>query len=187
MSLLIDTPWKIKYTPADGDLVRLFYVPALRAADRYDRSTGYFSASALTLAARGIEGLVRNDGHMRLIVGCTLKQPEVDAIERGEALRQTVEAHIGNMPLQADRPEAKDALELLAWMVAKGLLEVKVAIPCGANRKPIASNGIFHEKAGIVEDKTGRRLAWNGSLNETVYGWQENWESINVFRSWEGR
>lgn len=185
MSLLIDTPWKIKYTPADGDLVRLFYVPVLRAADRYDRSTGYFSASALTLAARGIEGLVRNDGHMRLIVGCTLKQPEVDAIERGEALRQTVEAHIGNMPLQADRPEAKDALELLAWMVAKGLLEVKVAIPCGANRKPIASNGIFHEKAGIVEDKTGRRLAWNGSLNETVYGWQENWESINVFRSWE--
>jgi hypothetical protein len=44
---------------------------------RYDRTTGYFSADTLTLALRGIEGLVRNGGHMRLIVGCTLDAPEV--------------------------------------------------------------------------------------------------------------
>jgi SNF2 family DNA or RNA helicase len=186
MSLLPDFDWKLKYTPEDGDLVKLFYVPALRSASRYDRSTGYFSASALTLAARGIEGLVRNEGHMRLVVGCTLNQPEIEAIERGESLRNTVEAHLGHMPLQPDTPEAKDALELLAWMIARGTLEVKVAVPCGPGRKPIQSNGIFHEKAGIVEDRAGHRLAWNGSLNETVYGWQVNWESINVFRSWDG-
>lgn len=186
MSLLPDFEWKLKYTPEDGDLVKLFYVPALRSASRYDRSTGYFSASALTLAARGIEGLVRNEGHMRLIVGCTLNQPEIDAIERGESLRNTVEGHLGHMPLQPETPEAKDALELLAWMIARGTLEVKVAVPCGSGRKPIQSNGIFHEKAGIVEDRAGHRLAWNGSLNETVYGWQVNWESINVFRSWDG-
>ena len=28
-----------------------------------------------------------------------------------------------------------DALELLAWMVAKGILEVKVAVPCDLNRR----------------------------------------------------
>jgi SNF2 family DNA or RNA helicase len=186
MSLLPDFDWKLKYTPDDGNLVKLFYVPALSSAQRYDRSTGYFSASALTLAARGIEGLVRNDGHMRLVVGCTLDQPEVEAIERGESLRKTIEAHIGHMPLQPETPEAKDALELLAWMVAKGMLEVKVAIPCGPGRKPVQTHAIFHEKAGIVEDKAGYRLAWNGSLNETVNGWLANWESINVFRSWQG-
>jgi SNF2 family DNA or RNA helicase len=185
MSLLPDIKWKLKYTPEDGNLVQLFYVPALRCATRYDRSTGFFSATALTLAARGIEGLVRNDGHMRLIVGCTLHEEEVEAIRKGEELRATVEAHIGNMPLQADSPDEHDALELLAWMVAKGILDVRVAVPCDLKRLPIASNGIFHEKAGIIEDKAGHRLAWNGSLNETVYGWQENWESINVFKSWE--
>jgi SNF2 family DNA or RNA helicase len=185
MSLLPDFKWKLKYTPEDGNLVQLFYVPALKCANRYDRSTGFFSATALTLAARGIEGLVRNDGHMRLIVGCTLHEEEVEAIRKGEELRATVEAHLGNMPLQADNPDEKDALELLAWMVAKGILDVRVAVPCDHKRQPIASNGIFHEKAGIVEDKAGHRLAWNGSLNETVYGWQENWESINVFQSWE--
>jgi hypothetical protein len=58
VALLSGHAWKRKYTPDDGDLVRLFYVPALEDAVRYDRLTGYFSASALTLAARGIEGLV---------------------------------------------------------------------------------------------------------------------------------
>jgi len=60
MALLAQNPWKLKYTPEDGDLVSLFYLPALENAVRYDRLTGYFNASALALAARGIEGLVRN-------------------------------------------------------------------------------------------------------------------------------
>ena len=67
--MLIDRTWRLKYTPENGDLVRVFYVPALEDAARYDRLTGYFDAGALALAARGIEGLVRNDGRMRLIVG----------------------------------------------------------------------------------------------------------------------
>ncbi|KAF0136324.1 MAG: hypothetical protein FD152_1043 [Xanthobacteraceae bacterium] len=53
MSLLVDHPWLVKYTPDDGDLVALLYVPALRCATRYDRLTGFFSASALALAASG--------------------------------------------------------------------------------------------------------------------------------------
>jgi len=58
MALLAGQPWKLKYTPEDGDLVRLFYIPALEDAVRYNRLTGYFNASALSFAARGIEGLV---------------------------------------------------------------------------------------------------------------------------------
>ena len=54
MSILQDRPWKLKYTPDHGDLVKLLYQPALECAARYDRLTGYFSASALALAARGI-------------------------------------------------------------------------------------------------------------------------------------
>jgi SNF2 family DNA or RNA helicase len=182
--ILPDRTWKLKYTPDDGDLVRLFYVPSLETAVRYDRSTGFFSASALTLAARGIEGLVRNNGRMRLVVGCTLAQAEIDAIEKGRKLRETVEQKLGSCPLDPSNKEASQALELLSWMIAKGILEVKVAVPCDLDRRPIPSDGIFHEKAGIVEDKAGYRLAWNGSLNETAAGWQHNWESINIFTSW---
>ena len=55
MNVLSDREWKTKYTPDDGDLVKLFYVPVLECAVRYDRTTGYFAASALALVvASGI-------------------------------------------------------------------------------------------------------------------------------------
>ena len=182
--MLADRAWKLKYTPDDGDLVALFYVPVLEDAERYDRLTGYFNAGALALAARGIEGLVRNAGRMRLVVGCTLEPSEIEAIERGEALRDLVEQRLASLPLAPPDPASSEALELLAWMIARGHLEVKVAVPCDPDGRPIPSDGIFHEKAGIVADRTGDRLAWNGSLNETVAGWRRNWESINVYTSW---
>ncbi|GAB6058230.1 hypothetical protein [Desulfonatronum parangueonense] len=54
--------WQLKYTPEDGDQLRRFYISALECAVRNDRSTGYFSAGALSAASRGVEGLVRNQG-----------------------------------------------------------------------------------------------------------------------------
>ena len=182
--MLADRSWKRKYTPDDGDLVTLFYVPALQAAVRYDRLTGYFNAGALALAARGIEGLVVNRGYMRLIAGCTLQPPEVEAITRGEELGDLVEQRLAAVPLKPPDAAAGEALELLAWMIARGYLDVKVAVPCDPSGRPIALDGIFHEKAGIIADRAGDRVAWNGSLNETVAGWKRNWESINVYTSW---
>ena len=186
MSLLSDFVWKPKYDSDDRNLLGEFYEPALACAIRYDRTTGYFSSGVLTLSSRGIEGLVRNGGRMRLVVGCTLGPDDVEAITRGESLRNTVEARLMRQPLvPADAPESA-ALALLSWMVAQGMLEVKVAIPCDTKRRPVAGNVVFHEKAGIVEDKTGDRLAFNGSINETPQGWAGNWESFHVFASWSG-
>ncbi len=182
--MLRDRAWRLKYTPEDGGLVRLFYVPALEDAERYDRLTGYFNAGALALAARGIEGLVRNDGRMRLVVGCTLGSDEIGAIRQGDDLRALVERHLACLPLAPPDPAAAGALELLAWMVAGGFLTVRVAVPCNAAREPVADSGIFHEKTGIIEDLAGDRLAWTGSINETGAGWQANWESISVYTSW---
>lgn len=77
-----------------------------------------------------------------------------------------------------------NALELLAWMIGRGHLEVKVAVPCDKKKRPVSDTAIFHEKSGIIEDRTGHKIAWTGSLNETAAGWKHNWESINVYRSW---
>ena len=177
--------WKRKYTREDGDLVERFYVPALESAKRYDRLTGYFKAGALRLAARGVVGLVRNEGRMRLVTGCTLDRTEIEAILEGERLRDQVERHYEMDPLEPPNAASADALELLAWMVARKYLDVRIAIPCDANRDPISNDSIFHEKAGIIEDLDQDRIAWNGSLNETGAGWKRNWESINVYKSWD--
>jgi hypothetical protein len=57
------------------------------------------------------------------------------------------------MPLQPDNPDEHDVLELLTWMVAKGILDVRLAVPSDLNRLSAASKVIFHEQAKIVENK----------------------------------
>ncbi|MGE0445573.1 MAG: SNF2-related protein, partial [Vicinamibacterales bacterium] len=161
-------------------------MPALMSATRYDRTTGYFTAGILARASHGVEGLIRNGGRMRLVVGCTLNEPEVQAVERGEHLKALVQDHLAAFPLQPENDDERKALELLSWMVARNHLEIRVAVPCNAQRRPVAATVIFHEKAGIVEDKAGHRLAFNGSINETAQGWTANWESFHVFRDWRG-
>jgi superfamily II DNA or RNA helicase len=184
--LLPDRAWKSRYDSTARNLVDDFYVPALRCAKSYDRVTGYFSASVLTLAARGIASLVHNAGHMRLVVGCSLDPPEIEALARGEELRDVVAAKLATLPLEPKDALESDVLELLAWLVARGVLEVRVAVPADAEGRPLTGTEIFHEKAGIVTDTAGNRLAFHGSLNETAQGWTGNIESLHVFCAWKG-
>lgn len=198
MPNLQDYTWQCKYTPANGNLLQTFYIPALSCAVRYDRTTGFFSARTLAAATTGVEGLVANKGHMRLICGCTLEQAEIHAILLGQSLKETVEARLLRTPFpdssQAqESPETSghdrelhDGLELLAWMIARGFLDIRIAVPCDpVSGRFLASQAIFHEKAGIIEDAQGDRLVFNGSLNETLAGWTQNWDTFHVFRSWK--
>ena len=186
MSLLTDETWNTKYDSDSHDLVKEFYVPALTCATSYNRATGYFGAQVLTLASRGLEGLIRNDGRMRLVVGCQLDKPEIEAIRKGRDLRDAVESRLLAMPLLPGNVGQSDALELLSWMISNGYLEVRFTVPCNEKGEPVAGEGIYHEKAGVIEDKAGNRLAFNGSINETYYGWAKNWESFHVFSDWGG-
>ena len=185
--ILKDCPWKLKYSREDGNLVSRFYIPALSCAIRYDRITGYFRAGSLAIASRGIEHLILNGGRMRLLVGCTLEEEEVHAIERGAELAEIIGKKADfTLPPAVDVTE-QEALELLAWMVSRRMLEVKIGVPCDERtRKPVIGSAIFHEKTGIIEDKTGERLAFTGSINETVQGWLHNGETFSVFTTFGG-
>jgi hypothetical protein len=66
---------------------------------------------------------------------------------------------------------------MLAWMIAQGHMDVKVAIPLG-------SSGIYHEKVGIITDEAGSRIAFSESVNETAGAWLNNRENFKVHRSW---
>ena len=75
--------------------------------------TGYFSADALALAARGIERLIANGGRMRLIVGCTLDEDEVQAIEQGYDLRAIVEKNL--VQVRSRRPTCRPRTAWPPW------------------------------------------------------------------------
>jgi hypothetical protein len=122
---LSDRQWQPRYDSDVDDLMADFYEPALTCAIRYDRSTGYFSPAIFTLAIRGIEGLIRNQGKMRLIVGCTLDEAEVDAIAAGEKLKQILSKKLAQ-PLEPQTPTEANALELLDLLLKCGLIPLNL-------------------------------------------------------------
>lgn len=182
--MLRDHDWRLRYTSTAENMIQSFYVPALKDAVQYDRTTGYFNAGALLLAARGIESLVSNKGSMRLIVGCTLERDEVEAVQKGLSLQQCVSANLLRQPVEPEDVPTEEALELLAWLVEHRFLDLRVAVPHDLAGDPTSDDSLFHIKTGVIRDAEDDRIAWTGSLNETGAGWKKNAEMISVFTSW---
>src|SRR2546425_13087425 len=64
---LRDVRLKATYDSDSDDILSDFYIPALSVSMRYRRLAGFFSSSALAIAARGIAQFVRNGGERGLV------------------------------------------------------------------------------------------------------------------------
>ena len=149
---------KAAYDSVEDNIVNDFLIPVLSNSLKYYRITGFFSSTALAIAARALFPFINNGGEMKLITSVNLKKKDFQAIKRGlnkpedfiedimlEELEKTVEEDI------------LDHLKLLAWLVANEKLEIKVAL-----REPsvdyddesitVLSNDLFHQKVGIFID-----------------------------------
>lgn len=178
--------FKDVYDSDEEDILNDFYIPALSNSTEYKRLAGYFSSSALAVAARGISGFVRNNGRMKLVVGAKLKKDDVEAIKKGMEDRDRVIAEMMIEVLDNIESEfVRDHVRALAWMVANNKLEIKVAIPLSAG-KITDGFGIYHSKVGILsdEDDPKNTISFSGSVNESKMGWRYNIEEFKVFRSW---
>jgi SNF2 family DNA or RNA helicase len=177
----------VGYSHEDGDLVAMFLVPALSRARLYLRATGYFSGDVLAMAARGLDALIARGGRMQLLVGCTLTEQDVEAIKKGYDVREAVtRSAINQIPLSSESAEARRNIGYLAWMIAHGFLDVKIAVPLDERGEMRAGLGLYHAKAGVIVDDTGDKLVFKGSINETPAGWLNNCESFDVSCSWRG-
>ncbi|NEP59372.1 MAG: DEAD/DEAH box helicase family protein [Symploca sp. SIO2G7] len=193
MSLLLpDRSWRISYSSNENNPIADFYIPALECAVQYDRKSGFFNSAILSKVARGLGAMLHNEGKMRLIMGCQFNPQDLQAIQQGYELR---EALLTRLDAELQPPENFAQLkhfEILSWLIANGYLDIKIAVPLKSNGIPEASHTqldpyhIFHEKVGIFTDTQGNQLAFNGSNNESLSGWESNVESFHVYCSWEG-
>lgn len=187
MSSLRDVEWQISYGPSD-DRLNTFYIPALQRSVQYDRSAGFFSSSALAVAAAGVAGLIANGGTMRLLVGAQLEDEDVRAIERGASLERIVAEKLIAALEGPVEDLLRRRLEILAWMVAQGTLQIKVVLPRDANGLPVPAElaqDYYHPKEGLFTDAQGDQMAFSGSVNESMTGWQHNYEQFSVYFSWD--
>ena len=178
--MLRDLDLKPVYSTDDDDLFQDFYVPALSQSLTYDRAVGFFSAGMISLASQGIAALVARGGSMRLVVGAALQSEETLAINEGYLRRQTADKLAQSIDETVDSISdvlVRNRLEALAWLIASGRLDIKVAL---------REIGMFHDKLGVLTDENADSVVFQGSANETPYALLPNFnfESINVFQSW---
>ena len=173
-----------EYRSDTQDIVQEFYIPCLSVAREYYRAVGYFTSDSLELVARGLEALIKKGGRMFLVASPFMKKEDIEALEEGYSKREDIisQSLANQIPDLLNDSEVISARrwECLSWMIANGNLEVKIAVPRNSN----CDFGIYHEKIGLFQDSKGDRIAFSGSANETAGGLVNNFESIDVYRSW---
>jgi superfamily II DNA or RNA helicase len=164
-----------------ADLIADFFIPALANAIRYDRGVGYFSSGWLRITARGMVTFAANGGRARWVTSPILNEADWQALLAGDQARRdpVLRAIMSRNIQDLAQTLEKDTLSAMAWMVADGVLDFKLALPTNK-----LHGGDFHDKFGLFTDLAGNQLSFNGSYNESIQG-TRNYESIKVFCAWE--
>ena len=154
------------YNSANSDIVNDFYNKVLSESIYYDRISGFFNSTSLAVAAKGIDKFIKNN-----------------AINNSDDLKNIIDKKFIDDYNSIEDELIRNHVKVLGWMVANEYLEIKI----GINKKSDGSysNGMLHSKIGIMYDEFGDSLLFNGSVNETAYGWRNNIESLKVFFSWK--
>lgn len=181
---------KTSYDSGIDDLVWDFYVPILGMALRYDRIAGFFSSSSLAVSAKGLQNFIQNGGKMRLVTCPRLSKKDVDMIETATIDMDSIifDKFISEYE-EIETEFQKDHVKAMGWMIAKGLLEIRVAVIKENGRicteEEIIHKGIMHQKVGIMYDYDENIITFSGSNNESASGWYDNVEEFKVFNNWE--
>lgn len=178
--MLRDLQLKGVYKSDFDNILQDFYFPTLSAANRYDRAVGFFSASTISCAAQALSVFVKNGGQVRLILGAFSDKEDVEAISKGYRQREIAErigAELLGLLSNVSDELFQSRFETLAWLVAHGRLDVKIAL---------RECGMYHDKIGVIGDAAGDKVVFSGSANESTHALLPtfNYESINVFPTW---
>ena len=175
---------RLEYRSSESTIARDLYDRCLPHSNRFDRAVGFFAGSVFAACPDGFQEFFGNGGRMRVVCSPVLSEADIAALVRGYRDRPKWVRHprakvldtISSV-LSRDRDQLS---ALITWLTANGQLDLKVAI-----RRQPNDRGIYHEKLGLFTDPASDCIAFSGSANESSMGVETNFESVDVFRSWE--
>lgn len=165
-------------TLSDDNIVKDFLLPVLEQTKNYSRSVGFFTVASLAIVSTGIEKIINNNGRIRLLCSYVLSQEDMKALEKGylEKSMFIEERLISEFDSKKVSILNLENQEKLIQLIKYDLLDVKIIIK--------GEDELFHDKVGILEDDYGDKIAFIGSMNDTVNAYQRNYEKIRIFKSW---
>ena len=160
-----------------NNIANSFLVPVLKYTKVYLRSVGFFSSDVLVPIMDGIVALSRRGGTIKLIASPQLSREDIEAISLGYSRRDEILRGIFDKEFVPEMERVDDSnLQLLSTLIARGILDIRIAITNGI--------GEYHDKLGVLQDAEGNKIAFFGSSNSSLNGYQNNYEKIRVARSW---
>ena len=187
----VDLNLKKTYSTDYDDILNEFYIPVLKESIEYCRLAGFFSSTSFAIAARGILGLIHNNGCMKMIISPRLNEKDLETIISSycDPEQFFVEKIIKSLEY-FENEFVRSHLYALGWMIANKKLFIKVAVPekkisNSEDYNSLLEYGIFHQKVGIFKNLDGEVITFSGSINESAIGWLGNIEEFKVFKNWE--
>ena len=182
MLTLRDLPLKQEYRSDKDDVVSEFFIPCLTNSIQYDRTIEFISVKSLSTLTFGLEDIQDHHAKIRLVSGHRFSTYDLNSIVRlfdhhTSRLngRINLDNKIGNFIQDSKIRQLKKIIEDFK-------LEVKVAIP---NSEYV--DGVFEERMGIFRDTNDDVVAFSGTSNVTFDAENRNFESVDVFTSWDDK
>ena len=165
---------KEQYRSDRDDLISEFLMPCLNNCIQYDRAVEFVTLRGLTTLSLGFHNSTSN-ARIRMITGHQFNISDLNMMKK-------IFSRNGNR-LNFNPELIRDIkMEQIRRFVMDGNLMFKIAIP---NSEEI--NGSFSEKIGIFRDANGDSVAFSGTSNFMLARQSSNFESIDVFTSWNDR
>ena len=180
---LRDLSLKQEYRSDKDDVVSEFFIPCLTNSIQYDRTIEFISVKSLSTLTFGLENIEHNHAKIRLVSGHRFTTSDLDAITK---LFDRHNPGRLNGRLYLDKKISTliqdSKIRQLKKIIEDFKLEVKVAIP---NSEHV--DGVFEERMGIFRDTNDDAVAFSGTSNVTFDAENRNFESVDVFTSWDDK
>ncbi len=165
------------YRTGQDDILNSLFRPSLRESTSYWRAVGYFSSSVFEAFGEPLDEFVKRNGSIKLITSVELTEDDYAAIEKGLSHQEVTKSRIEQIINEEFVSGIGNGASRLAALLEIGRLEIQIAIP----KK---GRGIYHEKVGVFFDHE-EYVAFSGSSNESKNAFENNYECIDVYPSWE--
>ncbi len=166
---------KEEYRSDRENLIEEFFIPCLDNCIEYDRAIEYATLKSLTGYYFGLKSFLENKVQIRIVTGHRFRTSDLNIFSKLYGKK--------NGLLSGNPTSTKEKKFLvLNRMIETNKLKIKIAIP---NSEEVY--GSFGEKIGIFHDENDDMVAFTGTSNETFDPRNRNFESIDVFTSWNDK
>jgi len=171
---LRDLSLKQEYRSDTDDVVSEFFIPCLTNSIQYDRAVESISIKSLSTLTFGLGNMQDHHAKIRLVSGHRFSTTDLNIIKKLFDQRTN---HRFNGNLIRDHKITE-----LQKIINDFKVQIKIAIP---NSEYV--DGIFEERMGIFRDTNDDIVAFSGTSNATFDAENRNFESIDVFTSWDDK